>query len=247
MAHSEGDPRRPAGGDLGRRGEPGPNLTRVFYALPLDDPAIARVSALVEPLRAAFPRARWAAPSTYHLTLLFLGNVPAGAETEVRAALIAAAGSVEAFECRLEQSGGFGGGRHERVVWLGLDEWAARQSATMAAILRARLAGSSTAAVRGAVAAASRAPFRVHLTLCRRAQPELEGRLARELAARPSIRWRARSVELLSSRLTAAGPVHSVLAQAPLGRERGALPSGGRRGTSGAADHDPDAETVGSP
>jgi RNA 2',3'-cyclic 3'-phosphodiesterase len=247
VARRQGDPRRPPSDDLGRANQRGPTLARLFYALPLTDPAIARVSTLVGPLRVAFPRARWAVPGSYHLTLLFLGDVPVEAEPELRAALLGAAASVEAFECRLEHGGGFEGGRRERVVWLGIDEGAARQSATLAGILRAQLARSSTAAVRGAVAAAARVPFRAHLTICRRAQPELEGRLARELAARPRIRWQVASLELLSSRLTGAGPDHTVLARAPLGREPTALASGGRRGTSGDDDHDPEAEAMRSP
>jgi 2'-5' RNA ligase len=224
-----------------------PVLARLFYALPLADPAIEQVSGLVEPLRAAFPRARWATPRSYHLTLLFLGDVPAEAGSDVRAALVAAARSVEPFECRLEHSGGFGGARRERVAWLGLDEHAAGLSATMAGVLRAQLARSTVAAVRQAVEAASRSPFRAHLTISRRAGPELEARLARALAAGPRIRWRAGSVELLSSRLSASGPDHTVLAREALGRESGALPSAQRRGASGGADHDPDAEAVHGP
>ena len=219
-------------------------LARLFYALPLEAGAAARVAELVAPLRTDFPRARWAAPETYHLTLLFLGDVPAEASAEMQAALALAGSGAEPFDCRLSHSGGFGGGRRDRVAWLGLDDTAADRCAVLASALREGLARSRVPAVQEALERAGRGPFRAHLTLCRRATPPLEAELVRRLARDEPIGWRAASIELLSSRLLAGGPEHTVLQRAPLGRTGQALPSAEHRGVADGVDHGPGAEAA---
>lgn len=63
---------------------------------------------------------RWVRPEASHLTLHFLGEVPAAEAPRLRAALDAAAAGVRPFELRLGRCGSFGG-REPRVLWAGLD------------------------------------------------------------------------------------------------------------------------------
>ncbi len=60
---------------------------RVFAALPLPAAAAAGLAAAVEPLRRQYPRLRWVAPSGYHLTVHFFGDLDEGAVSRLRALL----------------------------------------------------------------------------------------------------------------------------------------------------------------
>ena len=197
---------------------------RLFFALPLPPPAVRQVVDLVGPLRATFPSTRWTAASTYHLTLLFLGDLPASALEELRAILAVAAGQARPFGLRLEGAGSFGGRGRPRTAWLGLEQGGEQAAAGLAAALQGGLVRSRSASMAALVTTAAE-PFRAHLTVGRRAEPEVPGALARRLAAQPQIAWRADRIALMRSRLDADGAQHSVVAWARLGQPSRPLPS----------------------
>ncbi|MGZ3588326.1 MAG: 2'-5' RNA ligase family protein, partial [Candidatus Limnocylindrales bacterium] len=93
----------------------------------------------------------------------------------------------------------------------------------LVAALQGGLVRSRNASLAALVTAAE--PFRAHLTVGRRAEPEVPGALARRLAAQPQIAWRADRVALMRSRLDADGAQHSVVAWARLGQPSRPLPS----------------------
>ncbi|MGZ3632464.1 MAG: RNA 2',3'-cyclic phosphodiesterase [Candidatus Limnocylindrales bacterium] len=209
-----------AGAVPGSAADPG---WRLFFALPLPPPAVSQVVDLVEPLRATFPTTRWTAASTYHLTLLFLGDLPVSALEELRAVLAVAAGGTRPFGLRLEGAGSFGGRGRPRTAWLGLEQGGEQAASGLVAALQGGLVRSRNASLAALVTAAE--PFRAHLTVGRRAEPEVPGALARRLAAQPQIAWRADRVALMRSRLDADGAQHSVVAWARLGQPSRPLPS----------------------
>ncbi len=99
-------------------------IVRCFVAL--DSPAELkeRVSALIEQMRTAEGgrKIRWVRPDGVHLTLKFLGDVPAERIAEINAALSFALAGLEdaAFDLALEGLGSFGKPDAPRVIWVGV-------------------------------------------------------------------------------------------------------------------------------
>ena len=63
---------------------------------------------------------RWVDPQGIHLTLRFLGNIPAAAVDEVLAAQAAAAGACPPFSVQLARLGMFPNRRRPRALWAGV-------------------------------------------------------------------------------------------------------------------------------
>ncbi len=101
-------------------------------------------------------RIRWTRPENLHLTVEFFGATAEETIPTLANALAAAAGASPAFALRLAGLGTFGGARHPRVLWIGVD------SPGLAA-LHARAADALRAAGRSPEARA----FAPHLTLGR--------------------------------------------------------------------------------
>lgn len=92
---------------------------RLFFALWPDAATRAAIAATTEAVLQAHPaQGRRLRPDRYHLTLQFLGDIPAERRDAVLAAATAAAASVDspAFDLVLDQAGGFA---NARVWWLG--------------------------------------------------------------------------------------------------------------------------------
>ena len=159
------------------------------------------------PLASAAGAPRWTVPERWHLTLLFLGSVPAGClEPLVSAAAPAVAGT-PAMELRLAGGGRFGSVRRPQVAWAGLDGDVAALVA-----LAARLADAARA-VRLPV---EDRPFRPHLTLGRwRPRQPADGSLTDRLAGYRGPVWPVREVRLLESHL-GREPTYDVVAEWPL-------------------------------
>lgn len=136
---------------------PGPaaELHRLFFALWPDGRIRERLAALAAdlPLRGG----RRVRPENLHLTLAFLGEVPAAQA----ACLEAAAAGVRAapFELVLDRLGGFG---RTRVVWLGCRH----QPEPLLALVRAL----NQALAEGCGYLPEARPFAAHLTVARRAR-----------------------------------------------------------------------------
>ncbi|MEX2159055.1 MAG: RNA 2',3'-cyclic phosphodiesterase [Dehalococcoidia bacterium] len=139
---------------------------------------------------------RWVGPASIHLTLKFLGSVPA---ENVRSITDALAAAIEPFELHVRPArlGAFGGSR-VRVVWVGLDG-----DVDGLAALAERVEG----AVEPLGFARERRPFTGHVTLARvREQASVAER--REVAA---LIRRTRMPELQSMALREVSLIESVL------------------------------------
>ena len=66
-------------------------------------------------------RIRWTRPENLHLTVEFFGATAAEKIPDLEKALAAAAKRSSAFALRLARLGTFGGLRHPRVLWLGVE------------------------------------------------------------------------------------------------------------------------------
>jgi 2'-5' RNA ligase len=136
---------------------------------------------------------RWTVPERWHLTLLFLGTVPADRVPPLVAALGAAVAGTPPLTLRLAGAGRFGSRRRPSVAWAGLDGDVG--PLTELAVRLARAARARHLPVEDR-------PFRAHLTLGRwRPGAAADGDLMDRLAGYRGPEWPVRAVELLESHL----------------------------------------------
>jgi 2'-5' RNA ligase len=130
---------------------------RCFWAIPLPDDLRASLADSVTTLRAD-PTAdidwRWLEPASWHLTLSFLGGVPAAAVPPLIKAVKHAVRDDEPFAVTTAGLGGFPTGRRPRVLWYGVSDPERR--------LRALARRVQVASGIGELG-----PFRAHVTLAR--------------------------------------------------------------------------------
>jgi 2'-5' RNA ligase len=158
--------------------------------------ALADLDRALAPLREAPGAPRWTPPERWHLTLLFLGAVPAERVDELVAAAGPAVAATPPMTLRLGGAGRFGSRRRPQVFWADVTG----DDAALGA-LAARLA----AAARRLGLPVEDRPFRAHLTLGRwRPGRPGDGDLPGRLAGHRGPDWPVTEVELLESHL---GPV----------------------------------------
>jgi RNA 2',3'-cyclic 3'-phosphodiesterase len=95
---------------------------RLFVAITIPEPVrneMARVQQELKPL--ALGDVRWTKAEQLHLTLKFLGNVPAGSLEAVKQSLAEACAGTRPFPLRARGIGIFPNERQPRVVWVGFE------------------------------------------------------------------------------------------------------------------------------
>lgn len=90
---------------------------RVFIALAPPDEAKDELEAALRPAYDAYPRMRWNRIEDWHITLVFLGELPVGTVPPLRPPLADLAASHGPVELALRGGGHF----DERVLWSGID------------------------------------------------------------------------------------------------------------------------------
>jgi len=143
-------------------GHRGPDLPRLFIAVPVPEDVAANVGRVIEAARTelgeAGRRVRWVQLEGLHLTLRFLGPTPADRVAAVGAALERAAAVIAAFEIRLAGSGAFPSTDRPRALWLGVRSGAEDLARLTTGLEQALRASGWTMETR---------PFRPHLTIAR--------------------------------------------------------------------------------
>lgn len=91
---------------------------RLFVALDLDTAVINRLQQALNAYRERAPQARWTRIESLHLTLKFIGEVPATDEERVTAALEQI--RQKPFPLEFSGLGAFPQARHPRVFWAGI-------------------------------------------------------------------------------------------------------------------------------
>lgn len=162
---------------------------RLFVALPIPDELRDVTGEVVAEVRASAGEGlRWPRPEGWHVTLAFLGEVPAERAGEVAAVLDAVASTVTPMDLRSGAAGRFGRG----VLWLGVDDDPCGSVA--------RLGEAVQAAVEAAGLAVERRDVHPHVTLARGGKRKVDDALVRRVEV-PPLAWRATSMQLWSSRL----------------------------------------------
>jgi 2'-5' RNA ligase len=182
---------------------------RCFVAIDLSPAVRAALGDAQATLRAACARAdvRWAAPTQFHLTLKFLGQVADERVPEVAAALAPVAGATAPIVLAAAGLGGFPSPSRPRVLWTGVRAGVAELGVLAAAIDRALAPLGFPLEGR---------PFRGHVTIGRVRSPKGLGRLAAALRRAAEVQlgsWTAREVVLYQSKLRPTGAVYEAVAR----------------------------------
>ncbi len=179
---------------------------RSFVAVELDDAARRELARLEDQLRGTGADVKWVAPASLHLTLKFLGDVPAGDLPAVTRALGEALEGVAPFALVLSGLGAFPSVSGPRVVWVGVAEGRETLAGLASRIEMALEPLGFPRESRG---------FSPHLTLGRCRSSRGVAELKAALVARKDFRGPRIAVDrvmLLSSELRPAGPVYAPLA-----------------------------------
>lgn len=133
---------------------------RTFVAIELSAEIQGELRRVQEILKEkiATPQIRWVDPENIHLTLKFLGNVPADRTQEIAAALKEACAGLSPFVIGVSGLGCFPSTTNPQVVWVGVQEETGRLKRLQEEV-EERLAGLGFKP--------ERRPFRPHLTLGR--------------------------------------------------------------------------------
>ena len=200
-------------------------IRRLFVAVPLDEPAVRTVVAIVERIRAdreiAAPGkrdVRWVRMDGLHLTLRFLGPTPEGDVASVADAVRRGADGHDSFEIGIDGGGAFPNPHRPRTLWLAVTRGTSELAALAESVDRELVAAGWPASER---------PFRAHLTVARSdgipAGADVGRRLA-EAGAGLDLRSAADRVVLFES-ITGRGPArYEPLETVPL-RVRPASPA----------------------
>lgn len=149
----------------------------------------------------------WVKPSNWHLTLLFVGEVPIAQIEAASAMLRAACAGVTPFELSVGGLGAFPNTRNPKVLWTGVGG-----EIEALKILQSRIGE----AMQPFVTKPDNKPFHPHLTLARvkSGNKVLSTAIARQVAAHQSTlcgAWTVGEVRLMQSELEATGAVYSVV------------------------------------
>ncbi|PID94238.1 MAG: RNA 2',3'-cyclic phosphodiesterase [Bacteroidetes bacterium] len=183
---------------------------RLFIAIPI--PSSGMASRLSAHFRGMLARESivWTKPENYHLTLLFLGDIPEKYVSDILELMGAVAYDVDPFTLRVEKVGLFGSRYAPRVIWVGA------QPTEILTTLHERL--SKVMEEVGYVA--DRQNFVPHLTLGRIKKVADKKQLQRVLESQREALLYSGKVEeivLYESVLSREGPIYTVKGVSPLG------------------------------
>jgi 2'-5' RNA ligase len=181
---------------------------RLIAALPVPPADALAIHGSLAAHRAAFPDARWLAPTLYHVTLRFLGSVDAALAPQLAAAVGQVAGEALPFQVVVGRGGGARG--RSEVAWLEVLEGRDRIET-----LADRFDDLLPPDLRASLRPGRRAP---HLTIARRAPAALARGLADGSPSAVRVAWDATRMTLFRSHTgTPTGSRYEPLVEAQLG------------------------------
>jgi 2'-5' RNA ligase len=187
---------------------------RLFVAITIPERVRNEIIAVQHELKPlALGDVRWTKPEQLHLTLKFLGSVPAASIAAVKNSLSEVCAGVRPFHLRAQGIGFFPNERQPRVVWVGF-EGDGNVLADLQTRVERRLAPF--------VEKPGAEKFLAHATLgrfqkYRRHKTEKLLPRARALANHVFGEWRVENAGLFRSELSPDGARHSVVAVFPFG------------------------------
>jgi RNA 2',3'-cyclic 3'-phosphodiesterase len=189
---------------------------RLFMAIPVPPAVRGEIAAAQRELQPLAPRgaARWTKPEQLHLTLKFLGGVPAALIEGLEESVQKACAGRPALRLNAAGIGFFPNARSPRVIWAGIRDEAGRLADLQKAIENS---------VRPFAAEPGAEHFVGHLTLgrfknVRRREIEELAAHAQTMGGRQFGGWTARALEIIRSELSPAGARHTPIAAFRLGQ-----------------------------
>ena len=189
---------------------------RSFIAIELPDEAKEGLARLRNELqRNEHGFVKWVDPGGIHVTLKFLGNIPAGQVAEITGAIGEATQGISPFHLEISGLGAFPSVRQPRVLWVGVGGETDKLS---------RLQQNVDSALAALGFAREERPFAPHLTLARVREGTSgpERRSFSELLGSATFENKypveVEAVKLMRSELTRAGAIYSSLSVVRLGR-----------------------------
>lgn len=184
---------------------------RLFIAINLPDSERQAIHQSTAPLRGAASQVTWVAPDCIHLTMKFLGERRAEEVDGIRGALAAVAKRFQPVRLDVGGVGAFPDLRAPKIYWMGIT------ADPKLELLHHDLEVACEALGHDVEARA----FRPHLTLGRVKRDVTAEQAAAMARLAVSVRYRAavdaRSIDVMQSELSSAGPRYTVLAAVPLG------------------------------
>lgn len=180
---------------------------RLFLAIPIPETVKAELRrAQLEAQPLLPPRAaRWTRPEQFHLTLKFLGNVPAADTAALSDAVRAVCATAPPLHLRAEGVGFFPNESSPRVFWVEIKSL----DGTLMEFQR-----QLEAAVERFAEKQEAKKFTAHVTLARfekLVRRDAEKWMARLQRDQTFGEWTAREIELVRSTLSPSGAVHAIL------------------------------------
>jgi RNA 2',3'-cyclic 3'-phosphodiesterase len=183
---------------------------RLFLAINLPAELRREVHAATVPLRECAPDVGWVEEHRLHLTLKFLGEQPAERMAEIEAAVAHVAGQHRELLMSLGGISAFPNFRRARVVWMSVAQESRLELLHHDVEVACEQLGFE---VEGR-------PFRPHVTLARVKTPLPEERLKQMRRVAKQTEYRSefivRSIDLMQSDLSTAGPAYTTLVAAAL-------------------------------
>jgi 2'-5' RNA ligase len=183
---------------------------RLFVAIPMPEVVRNEITGFQQELRQLVSRdaIRWTKPEQFHLTLRFLGEVPAGRVAALQEAINAVCAGEPALRLRTQGVGFFPNARAPRVIWAGVNDGEGRL-----VDLQKKIEG----AVQPFTQEQGTERFAGHVTIGRvkfLKRPEIEKLAAHAQAVKDRLfgEWTANEVELIRSDLLPTGASHTLLA-----------------------------------
>jgi 2'-5' RNA ligase len=176
---------------------------RLFVALEIPAAVRDHLAALIKDLRAHAPQPRWVRPENLHLTLKFIGEVPATKLDAIRQAL-SAVRSGQPVELQFRGLGFFPNEKYPRIFWANME---------VSPNLKFLAADIDHALEKLGIPHEPR-PFTPHLTLARFQPPGLTEKLraaVHENAARDFGALHATEFHLVESKLKPSGAEYTTL------------------------------------
>jgi RNA 2',3'-cyclic 3'-phosphodiesterase len=180
---------------------------RLFLAIPLPEGVRAELRRLQLELQEALPQraVRWTKPEQFHLTLKFLGNVPAADIEALSLAVRIVCDAASPMRLRAEGLGVFPNARSPRVFWVDIKSVDGRlmEFQRQLELSVKRFAGKEEGK-----------KFTAHVTLAR--LEKMRSRETETLAALATVtttfgEWTAEEVQLIKSSLQPSGAVHAIV------------------------------------
>jgi len=181
---------------------------RLFTGIALPDRVTGELRGRLPDWQRRLAFGKWTHPDDWHVTLHFLGEMPADRVDDVQKALDRAASVIPPFELQLADLGTFGAPRSPSILWIGLPNPPEPLFALHAELGRTLLDHVGFKA--------EQRPYRPHLTIARKYRGEAAWSPAMlEQAFMPELSFSVTDICLFVSRL-GRSPMYEIVHRSPL-------------------------------